>query len=62
MLNVGLCIALYDIIEIKDSVILPGDGSSYTEVRFRYIVFRPFIDELIIGKIKSCSSDGVIGE
>ncbi|XP_026465344.1 DNA-directed RNA polymerase III subunit RPC8-like isoform X2 [Ctenocephalides felis] len=61
VLNVGLCIALYDIIEIKDSVILPGDGSSYTEVRFRYIVFRPFIDELIIGKIKSCSSDGVIG-
>lgn len=28
--NVGLCIALFDIIEIGDSYILPGDGSSHT--------------------------------
>uniref|UniRef100_A0A6M2DMN0 DNA-directed RNA polymerase III subunit RPC8 n=1 Tax=Xenopsylla cheopis TaxID=163159 RepID=A0A6M2DMN0_XENCH len=59
VLNVGLCIALFDIIEIKDSIIQPGDGSSFTEVKFRYIVFRPFIDEIIIGKIKSCNNDGV---
>lgn len=60
-MNVGLCIALFDIIEIKDSIIQPGDGSSFTEVKFRYIVFRPFIDEIIIGKIKSCNNDGVQG-
>ena len=30
-------------------------------VKFRYVVFRPFIDEVLVGKIKSSSSDGVQG-
>ncbi|XP_034944115.1 DNA-directed RNA polymerase III subunit RPC8 [Chelonus insularis] len=58
-LNVGLCIALYDITKIEESYIFPGDGSSHTKVVFRYIVFRPFMEEILIGKIRSCSADGV---
>ncbi|CAH0385081.1 unnamed protein product [Bemisia tabaci] len=57
--NVGLCIALFDILKMGDSFIFPGDGASHTKVEFRFIVFRPFIDEIIVGKIKSCSKDGV---
>jgi len=57
--EVGLCITLFDITEISDSYILPGDGSAHTPVKFRYVVFRPFIDEVLVGKIKSSSSDGV---
>ncbi|XP_066590728.1 DNA-directed RNA polymerase III subunit RPC8 isoform X2 [Prorops nasuta] len=57
--NVGLCIALHDITKIQESFIFPGDGSSHTKVIFRYIVFRPFIEEILIGKIRSCSVDGV---
>lgn len=30
-------------------------------VRFRFVVFRPFIDEVLVGKIRSCSSEGVRG-
>ena len=30
-------------------------------MKFRYVVFRPFIDEVLVGKIKSSSSDGVQG-
>lgn len=48
-----------DIVEVGDSIILPGDGASHTEVRFRYIVFRPRIGDIITGKIRSCSRDGV---
>ncbi|XP_013396901.1 DNA-directed RNA polymerase III subunit RPC8-like, partial [Lingula anatina] len=57
--NVGLCIALWDITKLEDSYILPGDGSSHTVVHFRYVVFRPFNDEVVIGKIKSSSKEGV---
>ncbi|XP_012257557.1 DNA-directed RNA polymerase III subunit RPC8 [Athalia rosae] len=57
--NVGLCIALHDITNIEDSYIFPGDGSSHTKVVFRFIVFRPFVEEIIVGKIRSCSADGV---
>ncbi|XP_055529862.1 DNA-directed RNA polymerase III subunit RPC8 [Wyeomyia smithii] len=59
LLNVGLCIALKDIIKLGDSIILPGDGASHTEVHFRYIVFRPMIGDVITGKIRSCSREGV---
>lgn len=59
MLNLGLCIALKDIVSLKDSIILPGDGASHTEVLFRYIVFRPTIGSILTGKIRSCSREGV---
>lgn len=57
--NVGLCIALWDITNIEDSFIFPGDGASHSVVHFRYVVFRPFTDEILVGKTKSCSKDGV---
>lgn len=59
VLNVGLCIALFDIVSLQESFIFPGDGASHTRVQFRYIVFRPFIEEILIGKIRSCSQEGV---
>eukprot|EP00106_Octopus_bimaculoides_P008018 XP_014775460.1 PREDICTED: DNA-directed RNA polymerase III subunit RPC8-like [Octopus bimaculoides] len=57
--NVGLCIALWDLKEIKDSFLFPGDGASHTVVHFRYVVFRPYMDEILVGKIKGSSKDGV---
>lgn len=57
--NVGLCIALWDLIEIKDSYLFPGDGASHTVVHFRYVVFRPHMDEILVGRIKGSSKDGV---
>ncbi|CAN8002924.1 unnamed protein product [Ixodes hexagonus] len=59
VINVGLCIALFDVTKIEDSKILPGDGSFHTTVEFRYVVFRPFMDEVLMGKIRSCSQEGV---
>ncbi|KAM9229940.1 DNA-directed RNA polymerase III subunit RPC8 isoform 2-T2 [Dugong dugon] len=29
------------------------------QVHFRYVVFHPFLDEILIGKIKGCSPEGV---
>merc|ERR1712130_662083 len=55
----GLCICLYDILKIGDSLILPGDGACRTFVKFRYIVFRPFLNEVIVGKVRSCTKDGL---
>lgn len=55
----GLCIALKDIVSLKDSIILPGDGASHTEVLFRYVVFRPMVGTVLTGKIRNCSREGV---
>lgn len=40
VMNVGLCISLFDILEIGDSIIYPGEGAYFSKVRFRFIVFR----------------------
>uniref|UniRef100_A0A4W5RY89 DNA-directed RNA polymerase subunit n=1 Tax=Hucho hucho TaxID=62062 RepID=A0A4W5RY89_9TELE len=57
--QVGLCICLYDITKLEDSYIFPGDGASHTKVHFRYVVFHPFLDEILVGKIKYCSQEGL---
>ncbi|KAK1341658.1 hypothetical protein QTO34_018075 [Cnephaeus nilssonii] len=59
--NVGLCICLFDITKLEDAYVFPGDGASHTKVHFRYVVFHPFLDEILIGKIKGCSPEGVHG-
>ena len=62
VLNIGLCIALFDIIDMGESFIFPGGSASHTKVHFRYVVFRPFIDEVLTGTIKRSSSEGVYGK
>ncbi|KYN39973.1 DNA-directed RNA polymerase III subunit RPC8 [Trachymyrmex septentrionalis] len=57
--DVGLCITLHDITKIEESYIFPGDGASHTKVTFRFIVFRPWMEEILIGRIRSCSPEGV---
>ena len=57
--DVGLVIALWDILKIGDSYLLPGDGASHTRVEFRILVFRPFMEEVLVGKIKCCTKEGV---
>jgi DNA-directed RNA polymerase III subunit RPC8 len=59
IVDVGLCITLYDIIEVGESFLRQGDPAAQTRVKFRFVVFRPFIGETLIGKVRSCSRDGV---
>ena len=52
--NIYIYRNIYSIAVVLFTVSLP--------VHFRYVVFRPFVDEILIGRIKSCSKDGVHGE
>ncbi len=40
---------------------MPGRSGHHTKVEFRYVVFRPFIEEILVGKVKSCNKDYVQG-
>lgn len=57
--GLGLCITLWDVTKLESSYIFPGDGATHTIVHFRFVVFRPFMDEVLTGKIKGCSKEGV---
>lgn len=57
--DVGFCIALFDITKLEKAFILPGDGSAHTTVHFRIVVFRPFEEEILQGKVARCTKEGV---
>ncbi|KJH51458.1 RNA polymerase Rpb7 protein [Dictyocaulus viviparus] len=57
--QLGLCICVYDLLEVGVTYILPGEGSGHTRVKFRLVVFRPFVDEVIQARVASSSSEGL---
>lgn len=62
LLNCGLFIKVMDFLPQSsktDFHILPGDGAVHKKVYFRAIVFRPFINEVIEGRVRSMSPEGV---
>ena len=59
LLGVGLCVCFYEFLEIGDPYIYPAEGACHQVVRFRLVVFRPFVGEIITGKILSSSRDGI---
>lgn len=56
----GLCICLYEILNIGAGHFVPDSGSAYTEVQFRLVMFRPFVGEALVGRIASQTMDSVI--
>ncbi|BGP39290.1 DNA-directed RNA polymerase III complex subunit Rpc25 [Rhodotorula kratochvilovae] len=58
--NVGLCISLLDILSSSEGAVLYGDGCFYYRCEFRLIVFRPYIGEAIVGRVKSQSPEGIV--
>eukprot|EP01041_Mallomonas_annulata_P003228 gene3228-6382_t len=59
LVDVGLCICLYDFVDVGDPYIYPAEGAAHQRVKFRLVVFRPFVGEIIVGKLISCNKDGL---
>ncbi|CAM9360398.1 unnamed protein product [Ascophyllum nodosum] len=59
IVNVGLCVGLHSYESIGDPYVYPSDGSAHYKVRFRLLVFRPFVGEILRGRVSSCTKDGI---
>jgi DNA-directed RNA polymerase III subunit RPC8 len=59
ILNVGLGILFYDFLHIGEPYLYPGSGSSIQIVRFRLVVFRPFVGEVLVGRVISSNKESV---
>lgn len=57
--NLGLVITVWDLLCIKDGRIKPGDGAAFVETRFRCIVWKPFVGEILTGWVAECSAQGI---
>lgn len=56
--DVGIVIDVSGIKEIGEGVIIPGDGASYYEATFNLLVFRPEMQEVVLGKVRDIAEFG----
>ncbi len=57
--DLGIAIAVADIKDIGEGVIIAGDGAAYYKTKFTLLVFRPEIHEMILGDITEITDFGV---
>ncbi len=56
--DVGIVIDVSGVKEIGEGVIIPGDGASYYESTFNLLVFRPEMQEVVLGKVRDIAEFG----
>lgn len=57
--DVGLCICVHDILKASEGRVRWGDGCFYYSVVFRLVVFRPFTNEVLVGRISSSTAESI---
>ncbi|MBW2992971.1 DNA-directed RNA polymerase [Candidatus Woesearchaeota archaeon] len=57
--EMGIAVDVSAVKEVKEGIIIPGDGASYYETVFNLLVFKPELQEVINGKIKDITDFGV---
>ncbi|MBW2966171.1 DNA-directed RNA polymerase [Candidatus Woesearchaeota archaeon] len=56
--DIGIVIDVKEIKEIKEGIVIPGDGASYYETSFELLTFKPELQEVVLGKIKDIADFG----
>ena len=60
IIDVGLIICPYGPpLEVGDGILVPGDGGAHHQVLFQCVVFRPFVEEVLVGTVKESHEGGV---
>jgi len=56
--DIGTVVAVLDVIDVKEGIIIPGDGAAYYESTFRLIVFKPELQEVVYGIVDEITNFG----
>ena len=56
--EVGIVIDVADVQEISEGVIIPGDGAAYYNTSFELFVYRPELQEVVLGNIRDIADFG----
>jgi DNA-directed RNA polymerase subunit E'/Rpb7 len=59
--QVGLCVRLFDVLELSPGELFPDDGAAYYFAKVRLIVFAPFAGEIVEGVIIRADLKGLRG-
>ncbi len=56
--DLGTVIDVDNVMEIRDGIIIPGDGASYYDTTFELLTFKPELQEVVVGKIRDIADFG----
>ena len=56
--DLGTVVSVLEVLEVDEGIIIPGDGAAYYRSRFKLIVFRPELQELVYGTIEEITNFG----
>ncbi len=56
--ELGTVVDVLEVLDVDDGIIIPGDGAAYYKSRFKLVVFRPELQELVYGKIQEITNFG----
>ncbi len=56
--DIGTVVSVLDVLDVKEGIIIPGDGAAYYESTFKLIVFKPELQELVHGTIEEITNFG----
>lgn len=59
ILGAGLGIAFYDFVDVGDPYLYPGEGACVRHLKFRLVVFRPLVGEVLTGRVIAANKDGL---
>ncbi len=60
--ELGFVITVIDVQDVREGVIVPGDGAGFYETEFELLTFRPEMNELVFGKIRDITDFGAFLE
>jgi len=57
--EIGIVIDVADVKQVKEGIVIPGDGAAYYETVFSLFTFKPEIKEVMLGIVKDVADFGV---
>lgn len=56
--ELGIIITVFDVKNISDGIIYPGDPNTHHNAEFNVLTFMPYVDEIIIGEVSDITNFG----
>src|SRR4030042_678557 len=56
--ELGKVVSVIEILNIGEGVIIPGDGAAYYNSKFKLLVWKPDLQELVYGEIAEITNFG----
>ncbi|MBT4166084.1 DNA-directed RNA polymerase [archaeon] len=56
--EIGEVIGIISVLEVGDGVIIPGDGAAYYNSKFKLLVWKPELQELVFGLVEEITNFG----